>query len=171
MRKRMLRAALVAIIPLIVVIVGTTWVLAEDTGWTNPSDNTIDTDGGFDNPTYAYCDDVNRAQKCYGDGGLARHVYSAYGTGVPDCAIIEGIEVRLDWYLDTTSGDSTMSAELSGDAGANWSAPKTDSNRTLSEHTAILGGATDTWGQTWTSDDFDDPNEFQVRVTVSDTDE
>lgn len=41
---------------------------------------------------------------------------------------------------------------------------KTDTVKTSSEHTAVLGSSTDTWGRTWTVDELSNAN-FRVRLT------
>ena len=46
--------------------------------------------------------------------------------------LISGIEVRLDWWLDRTTGTNSMSVELSWDGGASWTAMKTDTTETTS---------------------------------------
>ena len=63
-----------------------------------------------------------------------------------------------------------MSVELSWNAGSSWTAAKTDSVETTTEHTATLGGSTDTWGRSWTVSETGDAN-FRVRVTVNTTDD
>ena len=71
--------------------------------------------------------------------------------------------MRLDWWLSSTSGTNRLRVSLSGDGGANWTSTKTDSNETTSQHSVILGGDDDTWGRTWSAEDFSNGN-FQVRV-------
>jgi hypothetical protein len=61
-----------------------------------------------------------------------------------------------------------MSVELSWDGGTTWTAAKTDTQGTRTEHTAVLGGAADTWGRTWTVGDLSDAN-FRVRVRSNST--
>jgi hypothetical protein len=98
------------------------------------------------------------------DGAGDRHLYYDYGISVsPDCSI-SGIEVRLDWWLDSTLDTSSMTLELSWDGGASWTGAKTDTTESTSEHTAVLGGSTDTWGRGWTLGELSDAN-FRVRVT------
>jgi hypothetical protein len=145
--------------------------VAGSTGYLNPSANAADTGGdgnGFElNPTNAYADGGGYASNINGAGD--RHRFYNYGISVPGgCTTISGIEVRLDWWLDRTSGTSSMSVELSWDGGTSWTAAKTDSTETTSEHTAILGGSTDTWGRSWTAAELSDAN-FRVRVTMNST--
>ncbi len=139
---------------------------AESSGLLNPSANAADT-GGDDNgyeldPSNAYADGGGYASNI--DGAGDRHRYYNYGISVPGGSSVDGIEVRLDWWLDGTAGKSKTCVELSWDGGWNWTSEKCDSEETTSEHTAVLGGAGDTWGRTWTAAELDDSN-FRVRVS------
>jgi len=167
-RLRTVRTALVVIIALAFVLLGPGGALADDTGWKSPSDNAADTGGGFDNPENAHAEGGGYAEKDFEGGGEARHLYWKYNLGIPDCAIIDGIEVRLDWWLSYAGDISTMSVELSWDGGTSWTTAKTDSTQTTdTDHSAILGGPTDKWGRTqWTVDELSNDN-FRVRVTAT----
>ncbi len=140
--------------------------VAGDTGLLNPTAQVADTGGdwnGFEfNPTNAYADGGGNASNYNGAGD--RHRYYNYGVSVGANCAIKGIEVRLDWWLDSTFGTSSMSVELSWDGGTSWTAAKTDTQETTSEHTVVLGGSTDTWGHAWTVAELGDAN-FRVRVT------
>jgi hypothetical protein len=139
-----------------------------DTGWTNPSDNGADTGGdgdGFEgSPGNAYSDDDAVASNV--DGAGDSHLYYTYGFELPEGATIEGIEVRLDWYLDSTQGNSKLEVQLSWDGGTSWTDAQTTKNGSTSETTDILGGPTDTWGRSWTVDELSDAN-FRLRVTCT----
>jgi hypothetical protein len=139
---------------------------AGDTGYLNPTADAADTGGdgdGFEwNPTNAFADGGWFAANY--DGAGDRHRYYTYGVSIPAGCSVSGIEVRLDWWLDSTFGTSSMSVELSWDGGATWTAAKTDGTETTFEHTAVLGGSTDTWGRSWTAAQLSDGN-FRVRVT------
>lgn len=135
------------------------------TSYLSPSAHAADSGGGgngFDNPTYAYSDDLLHATNA--DGAGDQHRYYDYGISLPSDSKVEGIRVRLDWWVDDAGGDNSMSAELSWDGGSNWTAAKTDTVESTSEHTSVLGGAADTWGRTWTLDDLSDAD-FRVRLT------
>jgi hypothetical protein len=139
---------------------------AASTGLLNPSANAADTGGdnnGFElNPTNAYADSGGYASNI--DGAGDRHRYHGYGISVPAGDTINGIEVRLDWWLDGTAGKSTMCVELSWDGGSTWTSEQCDSQETTSEHTVMLGSSTDTWGRTWAASELSDSN-FRVRVS------
>ncbi len=79
-----------------------------------------------------------------------------------------GIEVRLDWRLDSTQGENALGVELSWDGGLSWTAPRTDALETTSEHTSVLGGPTDTWGRAWSAAELADAS-FVVRVRAEGT--
>jgi hypothetical protein len=120
-------------------------------------------DDGFEvSPTYAYLDDTQYAANDHGPGD--RHVYYGFGVAPPGGTTIEGIRVRLDWWLNGVTADNSLSVELSWDGGTTWSVAKTDTVESASERTGILGGAGDTWGRVWTPDELNDTY-FRVRVT------
>ena len=139
---------------------------AGDTGLLNPSAQAADTGGngdGFEaDPTYAFADDSSYALNANGPGD--RHRYYDYSISIPSGCSIKGIEARLDWWLQSTTGTNSMSVELSWDGGNSWTAAKTDSTETTTEHTVVLGGSTDTWGRTWTSGELSNAS-FRARVT------
>jgi len=139
-----------------------------DTGYRSPSADAADTGGdgnGFElDPTNAYTDASGYASNI--NGALDRHRYYDYNIAVDSGSTINGIRVRVDWWLDGTGGDNSMSVELSWDGGTSWTAPKADATETTSEHTAILGGAADIWGRLWTGDDLSNAN-FRVRLTCN----
>lgn len=83
--------------------------------------------------------------------------------------LIDGIEVKLDWAVDSTSGEPKYDVQLSRDGGLTWS----PSTRTTSaagaantEITSVLGGTTDKWG--WSSLDVHHvPKTYSTVDTVS----
>src|SRR5262249_36811318 len=130
------------------------------------ADSGGDNDGFEGNPTNAFADGGGVATNTNGSGD--RHRFFNYGIAIPAGCTVKGIEVRLDWRLGRTLGTSSMSVELSGDAGGTFTAAKTDGQETTQEHTAILGASTDTWGRAWTASQLGDAN-FRVRVTSNST--
>jgi len=98
------------------------------------------------------------------DGAGDRHGYYDYGISVLSNCSVTGIEVRVDWWLDNTTGANSLGVELSWGGGTSWTAAKTDTTETTSEHTATFGGSTDTWGRAWTAAELSDAN-FRMRVT------
>jgi|GEM_PF-5546128 len=141
---------------------------SSSTGLLDPSANAADTGGngdGFElNPTNAYADGGGYASNVNGPGD--RHRFYDYNVGVPGGCTVNGIEVRLDWWLDSMSDATSMSVELSWDGGSTWTAPYSDSVKSTTEHTALLGGSADTWGHSWTIDELSSAN-FRVRLTCN----
>ena len=144
--------------------------VAGNTGLLNPSAQSADAGGdgnGFQtNPTNAFADGGGEASNTNGAGD--RHRWFNYNVSIPTGCSIKGIEVRMDWRLDSTFGTSSMGVELSANAGSTWTAVKTDAQETTSLHTVTLGSASDTWGRTWTATDLGNAN-FRVRTTSNST--
>ena len=159
--------ACLAIVGLLAVAAAVTWqgsgeavtptptCTAGDTGFLNATAEAADTGGdgdGFElNPTNAFADngtDPNyKAENINGPDD--RHRYYNYGISIPGSCSVRGIEVRLDWWLDSTSGTNSMDVELSWDGGTTWTAAKNDDVETTTEHSSTLGGSVDRWGRTW----------------------
>jgi hypothetical protein len=139
-----------------------------NTGYLDPSANAADSGGdndGFElNPTNAYADGGGYASNIDSPGD--RHRFYDYNVSVNSNCAVKGIEVRLDWWLDDTQDETNMSVELSWDGGTTWTAAKTDTVESTSEHTSVLGGAADTWGRTWSLADFSNDH-FRVRLTCN----
>ena len=144
-------------------------IQADDTGWRSPGSDNATTSGtggdGFEiNPQYAYTDDNVSAEN---HGGLGdSHLFYDFGLPVPLDGTVKGIQVRLDWYLDSDNGTSSISAELSWDGGSNWTSLVTDNVESTVERTAYLGGSSDVWGHSWIPGEFSDSN-LRVRITCN----
>jgi len=98
------------------------------------------------------------------NSGKDRHMYYNYGMPTGSIATVQGIEIRLDAWVDAASSTRFMCVQLSWDGGTSWTTTKTTTSLTSSEQTYTLGSATDTWGRTWTGAQFSNAN-FRVRVT------
>ena len=92
-----------------------------------------------------------------------KHRYSNYGFSIPGGATIQGIEVRLNARVDSTTGAPAICVQLSWNGGTTWTTAKSTTTLATAETTRILGGVSDTWGRTWSSGDFSDAN-FRVRL-------
>ena len=142
-----------------------------DTGLQDPAADAADTGGdgdGFESsPTNAFADAGGNATNT--DGAADRHRYYNYSISMGASCSITGIEVRLDWWLDSTAGVSSMRVELSWDGGTNWTSAKTDTVESTTEHTTTLGGSSDTWGRTWAVSEFSNAN-FRARLTSNSDD-
>jgi hypothetical protein len=97
------------------------------------------------------------------NSGKDRHMFFEYGFAIPAGSPIAGIEVRLRARADSTSGAPRMCVQLSADGGATWTAAKATSTLGTALTTFTLGGATDTWGRTWSATNLANPS-FRLRV-------
>jgi VCBS repeat-containing protein len=142
--------------------------LATETGYRSPTADSVYTTG-LTQPNRAYADDTNYAFRNNNADGVA-HVYRDYGFSIPADAVIQGIQVRLDWWMDDTSGTNAIRVYLSYDGGTNWTAYQsaTTALTTDGNPTDIVGGTADTWGRTWSPSEFSDAN-FRVRLELSTT--
>ena len=142
---------------------------ADDTGWVNPQSNAAtyggDNNGFESNPWDAYANGGGYAYNNNGEGD--RHLYYGYNfSGIPSGATIDGIEVRLDWWVDFTTGTNDIGVELSWDGGSTWTSAQNTSGDSTSQSTSILGGSSDNWGHTWTTNELSSTN-FRVRLTCN----
>lgn len=144
---------------------------SDNTGLLDASADAADTGGdgdGFEtSSTNAYSDGSGSATNT--DGAADRHRYYDYTISYPAGCPFAGLEVRLDWLLDSTAGISSMDVELSWDGGTSWTSAKTDTTETTTEHTTTLGNSTDNWGHAWTAGELGNAN-FRVRVTSNSDD-
>jgi hypothetical protein len=141
-------------------------VEAGATGWLGPTTSWPDPEAGRDGferrPEGAHADGGAFARNRGGAGD--GHVWSGFGAGQPLGCAVRGVEVLVDWRLDSKRGRSSLRMELSFDGGATWGAPRADLDETRRFHTAILGGASDLWGQVSPAPPLEDGS-FVVRVT------
>jgi hypothetical protein len=147
-----------------------------NTGLLNPSSNIAQTGGdnnGYEvNTTYAYANDslfavdnnsgTNSNTSCT-NSGKDKHRFYNYGISLPGTAVIQGIEVRLDAKVDSSSGSPKLCVQLSWDGGVSWTAVKSTSTLSTGEQTFMLGNPTDTWGRPWTTSQLSNAN-FRVRM-------
>ncbi|GAB4435943.1 MAG: hypothetical protein OHK0015_27300 [Chloroflexi bacterium OHK40] len=151
---------------------------ATSTGLLSPSANAAVTSSAGDNngyessPANAHANDgafavdtnsgTNTNNNCT-NSGKDKHIYRDYNISVPGGATINGIEVRLDARADSTSGSPRICVQLSWDGGSSWTSALATGTLSTSEATYTLGGATNTWGRTWTSSELSNTS-FRVRV-------
>ena len=149
----------------IAVTAGLTASVSADTDWRSPTADYAD-NIGFDNPSGAYANSGGRAYRNNNANNVS-HVYRNYGFNIPENAIIDGIQVRLDWWLDSTWGSNSVRIYLSSDGGSSWTGYKTASTeRTWDGNpTDVEGGTADTWGRTWDPSEFSNDN-FRVRLQL-----
>jgi hypothetical protein len=149
----------------ITVTAGLTVGVSADTGWRSPAADYAD-NIGFDNPSGAYANGGGRAYRNNNANDVS-HVYRNYGFNVPENAIIDGIEVRLDWWLDQVQGSNSIRVDLSWDGGSNWTGYQIANTRLASDGnpTDVEGGTADTWGRAWIPSEFSN-NNFRVRLQL-----
>jgi hypothetical protein len=151
---------------------------SSNTGWrtcTSNSDTAGGDGNGFQsNPSAACADGGSYATDSDSGNGTStscsssnkdRHLFFNYGFSIPSGATINGIEVRLDSWADSTSGSPKQCVEISWNGGQTWTAVKqTSTLSTSSLGSRTLGSSGDKWGRTWSPADFANGN-FIVRVT------
>jgi hypothetical protein len=113
--------------------------------------NAVDTDSG-----------TNTSTSCT-DNGKDKHRFYNYGFSIPTGSTIKGITVRLDAMADSTSGSPKICVQISWNGGSSWTTAKSTPTLGTSMSTFTLGSATDTWGRTWSVNDFSNTN-FRLRV-------
>jgi len=124
----------------------TTGTIVSSTDWTNFTTERLNTSDNSQAIT---------TETTYG-------VCSTYGFTIPTGATIDGIEVQVEGRSSTADAVNCGVA-LSWNNGTNWTTEKTDSFTSNHNATNTFGGATDTWGRTWTASEFADAN-FQFRI-------
>lgn len=148
------------------------------TGFLSPTANGAQTSGAGDNngyqttPANAHANDAavavdtnsgtNTNTSCT-NAGKDNHLFYNYNVTIPATAVIQGIQVNLDARADATNGAPKICVQPSSDGGATWTTAKSTPTLSTTETTYSLGGAADTWGRTWNSDNFSNAN-FRVRV-------
>lgn len=148
-----------------------------DTGYSNPSSNSIDSGGDNDgfqsNANRGYTDNGSFAIDSNSGTGTStnctgsdkdKHRYYNYDLPVPSGATINGVEVRLDAKVDNSSNTPIMCVQLSWDGGTTWTSAKSTSDLSTSENSYILGGSSDNWGHSWTDSQLNNSN-FRLRIT------
>lgn len=131
-----------------------------------------DNNGYETNPANAYTNDGSFATDSSSGNGSGtncagtdkdKHRFYNYDFSIPTSATINGIEANLVAKADSTTGTPKICVELSWDGGTTWTTAKTTSNLTTSSATYVLGGASDTWGRTWSDTNFTNAN-FRLRI-------
>lgn len=116
----------------------------------------------WSNPANAYSsDNVYATEATNGQ----KQDYGTFGFSIPSGAVIDGLEVVLEARSSAASfTPRNIQVDISWDGGSTWTSIKTTSELTTSDASYTLGGATDTWGRTWSDSEFSNAN-FLVRVS------
>jgi RHS repeat-associated protein len=129
-----------------------------DTGFKAPS-ATGSAFNEWTSPSDAYTSNDVRATVTGSDirtGGLNEQDYSNFSLGVPSGATISGIEVKVE--AQRLQANQDLAVRLSWNGGAAYTATTTKNINTASDSIYIFGGATSTWGRSWSSSDFSNAN-------------
>ncbi len=123
------------------------WPSAHSGAWTNAANAYDQVDG-----TYATA------------ASAISNEFKNYTHGVPASDTIVGIEVKLEVSGTTAAGN--IAVALSWNQGSSWTETKSTPTLTTTDAVVTLGGSSDTWGRTWTADEFSNAN-FSLKVTAS----
>lgn len=158
MRKKLFFSIMLGLVVSFILTLGSSMVFALDTGWVSAS-------------SYSNVDSVSDPERAYTQNGSNATFNSGgdnvrYGFGsniVPTGAIIDGIEVRIDAYRDSSS---SRTFDLQLFTGSTSRGSSTNSGTLPSSNTTnyiVRGSATADWGYgSWTSTNI---NTLGVRVT------
>lgn len=128
-----------------------------ETAWKSPT-ATGDDYNQWDNPTYAFTsDDLYSAEST----PIDEQDWYNFNFNVPNGATIDGIQVNVEAMASSISG---ANAALSGDGGNSYTSEK--GNTWTSEQNETYGDSVDTWGRTWSSDNFTNSN-FRIKLRRS----
>jgi len=136
------------------------WIDA-DTGLNSPTDTGEDFND-WTNPTNAFSSDDSRSDST---GSNDEQDYFDFNFGIPVGAIIEGIEVSIEYRgKGQFPGSVTVASELSWDGGTTYTTTgKDDETESESDVTITEGGSSDTWGRSWSSTEFSNAN-FRYKI-------
>ncbi|MCX7779009.1 MAG: fibronectin type III domain-containing protein [Patescibacteria group bacterium] len=129
-------------------------------GWYVPSAYIND---GWSNPEDVYISDNQRAS-ANNQNDVVQY-YNFNIPAIPAGATINGIAVALEGY---TTSLRRAEISLSWNGGTNYTATKTTDLPVgeNNEATRIFGGSTDTWGRTWSSNEFTN-NNFRIKLDAT----
>jgi hypothetical protein len=148
------------------------------TSFLAPSANNAQTSSAGDNngyqtgPTNAYLADgvfatdassgTNTNTSCT-NNGKDKHLFYNYNFNIPTLTTVNGIEVRLNAKVNSTSSAPKICIQISWNGGTSWTTAKNTTTLTITNTTYTLGTNADTWGRTWALGDFSNAN-FRIRV-------
>lgn len=102
------------------------------------------------NPTYIYISDNNRARAPLSQDEDSHYLRATtFGFAIPDGAVIDGIEVRIEKYTNVVNTIEDNSCKIVK-AGSEQGAEKGQAYWSTTEAYVYYGGAADKWGLTWT---------------------
>lgn len=99
------------------------------------------------------------------NAGKDKHRFTTYGFNLPGVVTsINGITVRVEAAVDAVAGTNRICAELSWNAGVNYTAPQQVDITSTALTNYTLGGPAFLWGRAWAVGNISNAN-FRVRLT------
>lgn len=127
-----------------------------DTGYKFPS---LSSTGTWITPDNAFADDGTYAVS---NGLNSEQAWKNFAFGIPAGATIDGIEAVVNGF--SSANPDTIEIFLSWDNGVSYTAAKSGTfSGSGADEDLTFGGATDTWGRTWSDTEFSDAN-FRVKL-------
>lgn len=136
----------------------------DDTGWGNPSRREANSNWSWPQRMYT-SDDRHAITSAWGEDAATVILHRFNFSGIT--GVIDGIEVGIEARYSASSGEPPVHmvrARLMWNGQASETSYKETPNVTTTDTYYTLGGLTDTWGRTWSADDFSNDN-FAVRVS------
>ena len=149
-------ALVMVLVPALLLVATPVAASPDDSGWHSPS--AYENNNSWVNPTYAYTSDDNRMDA--NSNGDTITLYNFNFSGIS--GTVNGIEVDVE-AMSSGPQASGVRIRLMYNGRSSETDYKQTPNLTTSEAYYTLGSSTDTWGRSWTGNDFTDAN-FAVRV-------
>jgi hypothetical protein len=133
---------------------------SQNSGFKSPT-VTGDIYNQWTNPDNAFASNNNRTTA--GSVGLQQD-YSTFGLVIPDNAVVDGIEVEVEFRSSSSPSDAIVGVELSGNGGLNYTTSlKNNTSTSGTDATFTYGSSNDIWGKFWKPTDFTD-QKFRLRI-------
>ena len=130
-----------------------------DTGFKSPSASTT---GGW--LSLSSCYSSNNTYATTSSTTFVNGTVSTFAFGVPTNAIIDGIEVAVEFSNALGGVTSTIQLSLSDNGGSSYTATKSDTVVGTTDTTKTYGGPTDLWGAGSFSEYGTQDGNFYVKV-------
>lgn len=111
--------------------------------------------GSWSNMTTTRINTADNSRATIAGTTFAVATLNNYSFGLSSGITIDGIEVNTEFSTDSAFQKATLRISLSWDNGTNYTATKSDTvTGSTNDKNSTLGGATDTWGRSWTYSEF-----------------
>lgn len=133
----------------------------------NPTDEQVVTGNGFEtNPTHAFADGGGWAVNA--NGTTQAHEFDDFDLSIPKTVdpsdiVIDGFDVRLDWWTDSATHSPYLAVRLWD--GSAWSSWKTTPIGSTSQQQHTISATVAQWGGSWTAADLLN-NSFKIQVAA-----